>query len=175
MPTDDIVHNKLSTNRIVPSTGGHCSTYFYSGANKQAFRSAATARLRHSPAVSVSYYEETQEAYVDSLTNTIPEQTFTQGEVRFGPTFSYDHKADNGMTNRPRFGVIGVWNFAVDNRASSTGTALGSGDAGARLDGGFTAINTNLWFYDLSGYYDGISIDNCHAHGGKARIVVPFR
>ena len=43
------------------------------------------------PAISVSYFEETQESYVDSLSNMIPEQTFTQGEVRFGPTFSYDY------------------------------------------------------------------------------------
>ena len=126
------------------------------------------------PAISVSYFEATQESYVDSLSNTIPEQTFTQGEVRFGPTFSYDYLTNDGMTLRPRFGVNGVWNFAVQNGSNIQGAILGDGDIRARLDAGITIENGNSWYLDLSGFYDGIGINDYQVYGGKARRTIPL-
>jgi len=126
------------------------------------------------PAVRVSYFEETQESFVDSLTNTIPEQTFSQGEVRFGPTFSYDIEKDDGTIIRPKFGVSGVWNFDVENNLNSQGTVLGSGDVRARVDAGLTAVTVDGWSLDISGYYDGLGIDDYDAWGGKARVSVPL-
>ncbi len=127
------------------------------------------------PAVSVSYFEETQESYTDSLTNTIAKQTFSQGEVRFGPTFSQDILQDDGTVIRPKFGISGVWNFDVDNDGNSQGAVVGTGDIRARLDAGFTAISTDLWSLDITGFYDGLGVDDYHAYGGSARLTVPLQ
>ena len=127
------------------------------------------------PAVSIAYFEETQESYTDSLTNPIPEQTFSQGEVRFGPTFSYDVVKDNGTTIRPTFGVSGVWNFDVDNNLNSQGAVLGTGDVRARIDAGFTAITMDRWSFDISGFYDGLGVDDYDAYGGSAKVTIPLQ
>lgn len=127
------------------------------------------------PAVSVSYMEETQESFVDSLGNSISEQTFSLGEVRYGPTVSYDIIQDNGTTIRPKIGVNGVWNFDLNNNANSQGAVLGSEDNRARLDAGIAVIGADLWAVDLSGFYDGIGIDDYQAYGGKARLTVPLQ
>ena len=118
----------------------------------------------------MSYYEERQEAFTDSLGNAIGEQTFTQGEVRFGPTFSTDVKLDDGTMFRPHFGTSGVWNFAVQNGANSQGVVLGTGEIRARLDAGFTAIGAHGWSLHLNGFYDGIGKNNYFAYGGRARL-----
>lgn len=127
------------------------------------------------PAVSASYFEETQESYTESTATIIGSQTVTLGEVRFGPTLSHDFLQDDGTVFRPRIGVNGVWNFDVNNEASSQGAVLGTGDIRARLDAGVTIIGTNLWSLDLSGFYDGIGINNYEAYGGKARVTVPLQ
>ncbi|MEP0940745.1 MAG: autotransporter outer membrane beta-barrel domain-containing protein [Rhizobiaceae bacterium] len=126
------------------------------------------------PAVGISYFEETQNSYTDSTNTVIGSQTFTLGEVRFGPTISHTVIADNGKTIRPRFGVNGVWNFAIKNGASSQGAVLGNGDLRARLDFGVTLLDAQAWSIDLSGFYDGVGIDNYHAYGGKARVTIPL-
>jgi len=126
------------------------------------------------PAVSVSYFNEKQKSYTDSTATLIASQTFTLGEVRFGPTFSYDVLQDDGTTIRPRFGINGVWNFSVDNGVASQGAVLGSGDVRARLDAGVTLINTQSWAFDISGFYDGLGINDYDAYGGKARVTIPL-
>lgn len=95
--------------------------------------------------------------------------------MRFGPTFSYDVVKDNGTTIRPTFGVSGVWNFDVDNNLNSQGAVLGSGDVRARVDAGFTAITMDRWSIDISGYYDGIGINDYDAYGGSARVTIPLQ
>lgn len=125
------------------------------------------------PAVGVSYFEETQESYTDSVNAVISSQTFTQGEIRFGPTFAKTFYQNNGSTLKPRIGINGVWNFSVDNGTSTT-AVLDNGDLRARLDVGVTILGTERWMVDLSGFYDGIGINNYYAYGGKARLTVPL-
>lgn len=126
------------------------------------------------PAVGVSYYEESQESYVDSTNTVIGSQTFTQGEFRFGPTFSKTLDGKNGATLKPRIGVNGVWNFAVDS-GSSSAAVFGNGDLRARLDVGMTVLTTKDWFVDIAGFYDGIGANDYYAYGGKVRVTVPLQ
>ena len=127
------------------------------------------------PSVSVAYFEETQESFTDSLGNVIGSQTFSSGELRFGPTVSHTINFDNGFTLQPRVGVNGVWNFHVQNGASSQGTVIGKDDLRARIDLGFAAIQAGRCSLDISGFYDGIGIDDYYAYGGKARMTVPLQ
>lgn len=128
-----------------------------------------------SPSVNVSYFEEKQKAYTDSLNNFIPGQTFSQGEVRFGPSFSYDIKLDQKVIVRPKIGFSGVWNFDIENGVNSQGAVIGIDDVRGRLSAGLTAFSASDWSLNIEGFYDGIGVDNYNAYGGKIRLVIPFQ
>ncbi|MEH6726685.1 MAG: autotransporter domain-containing protein, partial [Hyphomicrobiales bacterium] len=93
------------------------------------------------PSVSVSYFEEEQESYTDGLSNIIPSQTVSLGEVKFGPEFIRDIALSDGSLFRPSIGISGVWNFGIEEGASPQGYALGNDDLRARLDVGFSLSN----------------------------------
>ncbi|MEH6740603.1 MAG: autotransporter outer membrane beta-barrel domain-containing protein [Sulfitobacter sp.] len=127
------------------------------------------------PFVSVSYFEEEQESYTDSLTNIIPSQTISLGEVRFGPEFIRDIALADGSLLRPSIGVSGVWNFGVEEGASPQGYALGNDDLRARLDAGFSLTNPYGMMIRAAAYYDGIAIDEYESMGGNVSVSLPIR
>ncbi|MEP0940752.1 MAG: hypothetical protein ABJH63_13190 [Rhizobiaceae bacterium] len=98
----------------------------------------------------------------------------TLGEVRFGPTLSHDFLQDDGTVFRPRIGVNGVWNFSINNGASSQGAVLGNGDIRARVDVGLALVDAQSWAFNLSGFYVGIGVNDYRVDGGKARITIPL-
>jgi len=127
------------------------------------------------PSVSVSYFEEEQESYTDSLSNIIPSQTISLGEVRFGPEFIRDIALSDGSLFRPSIGISGVWNFGVEEGASPQGYALGDNDLRARLDAGFSLTNPNGMMMSAGAYYDGLAIDEYESMGGKVNVSIPIR
>lgn len=131
--------------------------------------------LTVTPAVQVTYFEETQKAYVDSLANSIPEQTISLGEVRFGPNFSWKMALADDMAVTPSFGVSGVWNFSTSDTIASQGHPLGAEVLRARFDVGLSTVNARGWTISASGYYDGIGVDDYEAIGGTVRLVIPLQ
>ncbi|MCB1385972.1 MAG: DUF11 domain-containing protein [Nitratireductor sp.] len=127
------------------------------------------------PAVRVSWFKETQESYVDSLSNTIPEQTISLGEVRFGPTFSRTIALADGTMVTPSIGISGVWNFDIDTAAATQSSVAGTNDLRARADFGLSMVNSLGWTLNASGYYDGIGVDGYEAVGGKLKLVIPIQ
>jgi hypothetical protein len=127
------------------------------------------------PALSASYFSETQESYTDNASTFVPSQRISSGEVRFWPTISFDHYNDDGSIIRPKFGVSGVWNFDVKNGVIASTAPIGTGDVRARFDLGVVILTTEHWNLDIGGYYDGVGISNYDAYGGKARVVVPLQ
>jgi hypothetical protein len=127
------------------------------------------------PSVSVSYFEEEQKSYTDSLTNKIPSQTISLGEVRFGPEFIQDIALADGSLLQPSIGVSGIWNFGVDEGANTQGYALGNNDLRARVDAGFSLTNPNGMVFSASAFYDGLGIEDYESMGGKVRLSVPIR
>ena len=127
------------------------------------------------PSVSVSYFEEEQESYTDSLSNIIPSQTISLGEVRFGPEFIRDIALSEGSLFRPSIGISGVWNFGVEEGASPQGYALGNDDLRARLDAGFSLTNPYGMMISAAAYYDGIAIDEYESMGGNVNVSIPIR
>jgi hypothetical protein len=136
--------------------------------------SYAMDALTFTPAASVSYYEETQEAYNDCLTNRIPKQTISMGEARFGSevarAFEY-----SGSRVEPSFGISGVWNFNVNDANSSQGAPMGDEHLRARLDAGLTAASGQDWSLSVTGYYDGLGISDYEAYGGSVMLTVPLQ
>ena len=127
------------------------------------------------PTASVAWFEETQEAYVDTNGLLIPEQTVSFGEVRFGPSINQEIVLDDGTVFTPSFGVSGVFNFGINKtNVASQGFALGDDDLRARMDAGFTASSPYGLILMISGFYDGIGIKGYDAYGGSARITLPL-
>ena len=138
---------------------------------------AGAFELGHStlrPQVSVSYFEETQKAYTDSLAIAIPEQTVSLGEVRFGPQLDHQMLLENGLIFNPFIGVSGVYNFGINDNGASSGFALGNTDLRARLDGGVNMHNPFGIRFELSGFYDGLGVSDYEAYGGSLKLVVPL-
>lgn len=131
-------------------------------------------KLTVSPATSVAWYRETQQAYVDSLANPIPEQTISLGELRFGPTFTYRIEQGGGITLLPSFGIGGIWNFDVDTSNASQAVEIGDESLRARLDAGFAATNALGWQLVFKGFYDGLGAAGYEAYGGSVRLVMPL-
>lgn len=131
-------------------------------------------QVKISPAVSVTYFNETQKAYRDSLGNAIPGQTIALGELRFGPTFSYDLMLENGWLLTPSVGVEGVWNFAVEEGAQANTTNTGTEQLRARINAGLAAKFGKGVTLNANGYVDGIGAKNYKAYGGNVKLGIRF-
>jgi hypothetical protein len=127
------------------------------------------------PEVSISYFEETQEAYTDTNSNLIPEQTISLGEFKFGPSLTRSFDAGSGFTLRTSVGVSGIMNFGVNNANTSTGNAFANEELRARVDAGFELENEYGIRFTAAGFYDGISASNFQSYGGKLGLVIPLQ
>lgn len=161
-------------------------------------RGEISGRLQHnnwtiSPTASLSYFEEEQEDFSDSLGTAIGAQTFSIGELRFGPRFTYlisgggdggggdggdggdgGEGADSAALVRTHFGIDGVWNFDIDNNHADSGDLLGSDEVRARLSIGLDMRAAESWNLHLSAFYDGIGADDYEAAGARLRLAVPL-
>jgi hypothetical protein len=128
-----------------------------------------------SPAARVSYFNERQHSYTDSLLNPIGAQTIALGELRAGPTFAYAFGDPAGFVIVPSIGIDGVWNFGIQDANTSSGVLTGSDEVRARLNGGLTIGSSRRGIaLTASGYYDGLGAESYEAFGGSARISVPL-
>jgi outer membrane autotransporter protein len=124
------------------------------------------------PSVGASYFEETQHSYIDNNGLVIGQQKFSQGEVRAGAMFSYDFELDGGVIIRPEIGVSAIWSFHAQNGVSAQGAALATGDVRARLDAKIALSSVDGMNWDLSGFYDGIGIDDYSSYGGQVGMTI---
>lgn len=127
------------------------------------------------PEASFAWFQETQDAYTDSLGNRIEDQTVSLGEVRFGPKVGYDFALDNGGIVSPSAGLSGVWNFGIRENAASSGFPLNDHDLRARLDAGLDVHLPGGWMLAGEGYIDGLGAHDYEAYGGKVRMTVPIQ
>ncbi|MDF2370677.1 MAG: autotransporter outer membrane beta-barrel domain-containing protein [Rhizobiaceae bacterium] len=129
------------------------------------------------PEASISWFQEKQESYTDSLSTMIPSQTVSLGEVRFGPNVSRTIQQDDGTLVQPSFGISGVWNFGIAENAASQGSSLGNEDLRARLDAGLSFTNTMGWTLATAGFYDGIGLDTdtYQTYGGNLKLTIPLQ
>lgn len=118
------------------------------------------------PSVAVIYYEETQEAYTDSLNIDIPEQTVALGRATFGPRVSKTFETSKGLSVTPSLGVRGVWDFEqADIVDLNTGFAVGTNELRARMEAGVSADLAGGTNISAEGFYDGIGAESFEAYG----------
>ncbi len=132
--------------------------------------------LKFSPHVRVIYFEEKQEAYVDSLNIDIPSQTISLGRLTFGPTVSTTIKTPDGSVISPHVSLKGIWDFDKAEVVDlDTGLATGSSeDVRARIEGGLSVQMSNGWSLIGEGFYDGIGAKDLEAYGGSVKLTVPL-
>lgn len=124
----------------------------------------------------LTWYEETTEAYVDSLSVFIPEVEIKTGEASFGPDFEWTLKQDNGGVFLRRVGFDVIWTFQQDNTATQFTGAPGLDDTGVR-----GRVEAGLAFIDPRGvevsggvFYDGIGGGDYSAWGGTLKLSFGF-
>lgn len=126
------------------------------------------------PEVSISYFKETQEAYTDSNSDLIPEQTISLGEFKFGPTITRKFDMGNGYTMRATTGLSGITNFSVKNANSSTSNAFADENLRARVDAKIELENEYGVRFTAAGYYDGIGASDFQSYGGTLGLTIPI-
>lgn len=128
------------------------------------------------PEARVTWYRETTDPYIDSLSVAIPEVEIKTGEVTFGPTFTWTIQQPGGATLRPSFGFDLVWTFQQDNTATAFTGAPGLDDTGlrARIEGGLDYQSAGGVTAGASLFYDGIGGGDYDAWGGRAHLSFGF-
>ena len=132
------------------------------------------SNLRLTPSVGISYFEEVQNAYLDSNGIAIPAHTSTLGRLTFGPEIGYRFKLSEGSTMEPFVSLQGLWDF--DNSASPTvnGVVSGSDDLRAKVQMGASFISPSGYTLRASGAIDGLGADDFKAYSGQLWINMPL-
>lgn len=129
-----------------------------------------------SPVVSISYIEERQHGYVDSLNVTIPKQTVSLGQVKFGPTFSTRIEAANHMVVEPSFTLNGIYNFGNRNGPLITNNTADETDGfRARIEASMRLTNRYGTQLEMGANYDGIGKSDFESYGANLRLSIPLQ
>lgn len=131
-------------------------------------------RVAFNPFLRATYFEEKQDSYVDSNGSRVEGQTYSVGEIRFGPKFTLVTELDNGVRLTPFVSASGLWDFKMSGNDSSQNSALKEGSLRARLDAGLGIKTANDWLFNMSSFHDGIGVDKYQAYGGKVRLTIPL-
>lgn len=127
------------------------------------------------PAISAYYFEETQEAYTDTLGFDIGEQTIDLGRVTFGPKVSFDQQLGDNVVMTPHIKIEGIWDFNPSDQVDLDGVAVYSTeDVRARIEGGVEFKVPTGGVLSFSGFYDGLGVDTLEAYGGMFRWYIPI-
>ncbi|MEP2944683.1 MAG: choice-of-anchor D domain-containing protein [Lentilitoribacter sp.] len=127
------------------------------------------------PEVSLSYFKEKQDAYTDSNSNLIPEQTISLGEFKFGPTVTRQFDVGNGYTMRTSAGLSGIANFSVKSAYASSSNTFANEKLRARLDAEVEVENEYGIRFTAAGYYDGIGASDFQSYGGTFGLIIPLQ
>ena len=128
------------------------------------------------PNAGLSWLADKQNAYTNTLGVTIPSQTVSQGQLKFGPTISTQFLGSNGWRYEPALTFDAIYSHA---NTSGGGGFLGA-DSGledgwrARIAPGISMTGPDGTRLSLSGTYDGIGQSGYEAWGIKAHFDMKF-
>ena len=130
------------------------------------------------PIASLAYFEDTSDAYVDTLGIVIPRVRSRIGQFKAGPEISYRYAVNPDLMIEPWLGAQLIWNFAGETTAASFGNLDGglSGAEGARgyAELGLKVMTSSGVSMDVSAAYDGIGAGDYDAVTGRAAMRVPL-
>lgn len=133
--------------------------------------------INFTPSASVTYFQDTSNAYVDSNSVLIPSVQTLLGQLKLSPEVSYDFAMDNGTTIEPSLAPQLIWNFASTN-VNGVGTLAGTttGPQGARgaVKAGLNFKTKQGLSISASGTYEGIGSSGYSAISAQAQVNVPL-
>ena len=129
---------------------------------------------RFTPSAGISYFEDEQDAYIDSNGIAIAGQTVSLGRATFGPEIGYRFKTSDGTQVEPFAGFQGIWDFD-SNGTTVNGVATGGEGLRGKAQVGLGLISP--WGYSIRGTasYDGIGSDDYEAVSGQVWVNMPLR
>lgn len=129
-----------------------------------------------SPQVGLIYFEERQNAFLDSNGLVIPEQEISLGRLTFSPNFSRSFTTPNEDMLTANWTVTGIWDFdTADLINIDTGLIADSNaDLRARTEFGLALRMRNGLSFGADGFYDGIGVNDYQAYGGTISLSIPL-
>ena len=142
------------------------------------FRGAVTGEIVQEdislfPNLKFTHTTDRQQAYTDSLSNVIAAQSISLTELSAGIDFNRPIAIDGGKLSLIG-GISGIW-------SGSSGSGGSASDIIPDYDGGRAKLKLGMDFKDengfnmnMSGYYDGIGVNNYHAYGASVSLKKQF-
>ncbi len=128
------------------------------------------------PAASLSYFEETQHSYVDSIGVTIPSQTVQLGQLKIGPTFSGRFETEDGLLYSPYFSIDAIHNLGETTGVTVTNPATPASEGWrGRLQAGIDFTTDTGARISFGGTYDGLFRDNFDVWGLTFDVTIPLQ
>ena len=132
-------------------------------------------RWQVSPNISLSYIQDKQKAYTDSLNVAIPEQTVSLGQIKFGPDFSTQFVGTNQTLFEPRFAIDGIYNFGNRKGAMIANDTAGETNGWrGRIEAGIAITTTEGVQVELGANYDGIGQKDFESYGASIKVTIPL-
>jgi hypothetical protein len=131
--------------------------------------------FRVTPTAGVSYIQETQHNYTDSMGVPIPAQTVALGRFSIGPEFAYRIIQPNGFIFEPMVSIKGNWDFQRPDARSVDGIIVAGDELHAKVQAGVLARAPNGVSVRTVFSYDGIGSGSFHELGGQVWVSVPLQ
>ncbi len=127
------------------------------------------------PTASLSYYNESQDSYIDSLGVFIPSQTVELGQFKLGPTFTGNFTTPGGMNYSPYFSLDAIYNLGDTSGVVITDPSTAEVDGWrARLQAGVDFTTRGGARISFGGSYDGIGQDDLDVWGVMLDVTIPL-
>lgn len=126
------------------------------------------------PAVSLQYIEDAQSAYTDSLNVSVPRQTISQGDLRFGPRITFNGKLTKGTLFTPWAQIEGVYTFGQEGLYSRGSFASQADGLTAKLQAGFSVSSHNGTKLNVSGNVTNLG-SSANAYGASFKLTIPLK
>jgi opacity protein-like surface antigen len=130
--------------------------------------------FRFTPSIGVTYFNERQLGYVDSLNVFIPSQSISLGRLSFGPEFGYRFVTSANTIVEPHIAVTGLWDFVKDRTMTIQGVVTGVQDIRAKIQGGVLIKNSNDLSMRWTVSYDGIGDRSLNVYGAQLWLSAPL-
>jgi hypothetical protein len=139
--------------------------------NASLFGEVEMDQLTVRPDISLNYFYERTDAFVNSFGVNIAEQETRLGDLTFGTTFAWSQPLENGWNVTPYVAIDGIWTF---DAAAANGAGTISEQLRAKTEMGLTLTGTGDQSLDFSLAYDGIGDPNYRALSAKFGLAVGF-
>ncbi|MBO6604056.1 MAG: hypothetical protein JJ949_12570 [Roseicyclus sp.] len=124
------------------------------------------------PNVTLSHVEDRQDAYIDSLSNLVPEQSIAITELAIGLDFEAPFILDSGLATLT-WGVSGIWS-SVNGDGAASAFVSDVSDARVRLDLGYRYSGDRGMSANVGAFADGLGSRGTQTYGLEAGLQFSF-